>query len=96
MRTSVCSSLAYAMINIVADRVWNASLTDSKSNESKALEDMISICMAASPFTGFCLTRLLDHLFDKKEFTCLVSSMKKLHTQGSKSRFSKVLWQIIP
>ena len=81
MRTSVCSSLACAMINFVADRVWNASLTDSESNESKALEDMTFICMVVSPFTGFCLTRLLDHLFDK-EFTFLVSSMKKLHLIG--------------
>ena len=75
MRTSVCFSLACARISFVADRMWN------ESNESKALEDMTFICMAVSPFTDFCLTRLLDHLFDK-EFTFLVSSMKKLHLIG--------------
>ena len=47
-------SLAFAMIKFVADRMWNASLGNSTSKESKALEDMTS--MAVSSFIGFCLT----------------------------------------
>ncbi|CAH3041404.1 unnamed protein product [Pocillopora meandrina] len=34
-----------AMINFVADRMWNASLGNSTSKESKALEDMTSMAM---------------------------------------------------
>ena len=60
-------SLACAMIKFVADRMWNASLGNSTSKESKALEDMTS--MAVSPFIGFCLTRLLNHLFDERKST---------------------------
>ena len=76
------------MINFVADRVWNESLKASVSNEFKALKNMTS--MAVSLFTGFCLTRLLDHLFDegKSTFTFLIVE--------SKSNFSEVLSQIIP
>ena len=60
-------SLACAMIKFVADRMWNASLGNSTSKESKALEDMTSL--AVSSFTGFCLTRLLNHLFDERKST---------------------------
>ena len=51
---SLALALACAMIKFVADRMWNASLGNSTSKESKALEDMTS--MAVSSFTGFCLT----------------------------------------
>ena len=71
------------MISFVADRVWNESLKASVSNEFKALKNMTS--MAVSLFTGFCLTRLLDHLFDegKSTFTFLIVE--------SKSKFGEVL-----
>ena len=71
------------MIKFVADRVWNESLKASESNEFKALKNMTS--MAVSPCTGFCLTRLLNHLFDKGKstFTFLIVE--------SKSKFSEVL-----
>lgn len=51
---SLALALACAMIKFVADRMWNASLGNSTSKESKALEDMTS--MAVSSFIGFCLT----------------------------------------
>ena len=71
------------MIKFVADRVWNESLNASESNEFKALKNMTS--MAVSPCTGFCLTRLLNHLFDegKSTFTFLIVE--------SKSKFGEVL-----
>lgn len=71
------------MISFVADRVWNASFTEPDSKEFKTLKNMTS--MAVSPFTGFCLTRLLDHLFDegKSTFTFLIVE--------SKSKFGEVL-----